>query len=77
MEYVKFSLFCPVFWVLICAAGISGQICDQSVDLTVIIDSSNDITAANFDLIRNFLLDLMDSENLRITFGTVSIVILI
>ena len=48
------------------------QVCTDTIDLTIMLDSTSQVGANNFQLLKDFASDFVSSATLRVSFGTVS-----
>ena len=73
MQFVRFlpHILCGLF----CNVGIVwGQLpCNPVADLTIMLDNSADVTAANFELIKSSFKEFTYQDYIQVSFSTVSI----
>ena len=64
----------PILLGMLCNLNfVRGQLpCNPGVDLTIILDNSADVTAANYELMKSSFKEFGDAANLEISFSTVS-----
>ena len=72
MAIYWFKIILPIVLAVMSFNLVKSQVCSENVDLTIIIDCTGDVTAANFILVQQFFHAFVDASNLEITFGTVS-----